>query len=119
MTTTNRPVAVVTGGNRGIGLEVCAQLAVLGFDVVLAARNAERGTAAAAALPDTVTARQLDVSDRDSVDAAARWIRQRYGRCDALVNNTATDYDTDARAVSADLDRIRRRWKRTCSAPGT
>jgi NAD(P)-dependent dehydrogenase (short-subunit alcohol dehydrogenase family) len=99
-------VAVVTGGNRGIGLEVCRQLAEIDFDVVLGSRDEEKGVAAAEALPASVTARQLDVADQGSVDAAAKWVAERFGRCDALINNAAIEYDTDARAASADLERV-------------
>jgi NAD(P)-dependent dehydrogenase (short-subunit alcohol dehydrogenase family) len=99
-------VTVVTGGNRGIGLEVCRQLAELGYDVVLGSRDLERGERAAASLPGSVTVCQLDVADESSVDAAAAWVAERFGRCDALVNNAAIEYDTDERAVDADLDRV-------------
>jgi NAD(P)-dependent dehydrogenase (short-subunit alcohol dehydrogenase family) len=105
------PVAVVTGGNRGIGLEVCRQLAELDFDVVLGSRDEEKGARAANALPGSVCVRQLDVADQRSVDAAAAWVGERYGRCDALVNNAAIEYDTDARAVTADLDRVHRAFE--------
>ena len=99
-----QPVAVVTGANRGIGLEVCRQLAVGGYAVVLGARDLHKGRLAAAQLGrDDIIACQLDVSDDDSVRAAAEWITQRFGRCDALVNNAAILYDTGARAESADL----------------
>lgn len=98
------PVAVVTGANRGIGLEVCRQLAVGGYSVVLGARDLAKGRHAAARLGrDEIIACQLDVSDDDSARAAAAWITERFGRCDALVNNAAILYDTSARAESADL----------------
>jgi NAD(P)-dependent dehydrogenase (short-subunit alcohol dehydrogenase family) len=48
----------------------------------------------------------LDVDDDASVTAAARWVADRFGRCDALVNNAAIDYDTDQQASTADLDRV-------------
>jgi NAD(P)-dependent dehydrogenase (short-subunit alcohol dehydrogenase family) len=98
----SRSVAVVTGGNRGIGYEVCRQLARLGFDVVLGSRDLSRGEAAAAELG--VVACQLDVADGVSVRAAADWVSERFGRCDALINNAAIHYDTWQRADSADLD---------------
>jgi NAD(P)-dependent dehydrogenase (short-subunit alcohol dehydrogenase family) len=98
----SRSVAVVTGGNRGIGHEVCRQLAGLGFDVVLGSRDLSRGEAAAAELG--VVACQLDVADEASVRAAADWVSERFGRCDALINNAAIHYDTWQRADSADLD---------------
>ncbi|MEA2382414.1 MAG: hypothetical protein QOH72_2385 [Solirubrobacteraceae bacterium] len=111
MTGEDRPLAVVTGANRGIGREVVRQLAQHGWLVVLGARDAARGRAAAAELGGEaagVMARVLDVSDDASVRAAARWVGAEFGRCDALVNNAAIDYDTDARATTADLDRVHR-----------
>ena len=100
-----RPVAVVTGGNRGLGREVCRQLAGLGYAVVLGARDVEKGRNAAAELG--VCSCGLDVSDEASVRAAARLVAEHLGRCDVLVNNAAILYDTWARASSADLDEVR------------
>jgi NAD(P)-dependent dehydrogenase (short-subunit alcohol dehydrogenase family) len=107
----DRPVAVVTGANRGIGREVARRLAREGFRVVLGSRDAERGRAAADELGGAdagIVACRLDVADDASVDAAAAWVGQELGRCDALVNNAAIDYDTDARATTADLDHVHR-----------
>jgi NAD(P)-dependent dehydrogenase (short-subunit alcohol dehydrogenase family) len=83
-------VALVTGANKGIGLEVSRQLAQLGIVVVLAARNKERGvraaeTLAAQGLP--VRFVQMDVSDPDSIAAAAARIAADPGKLDILVNN--------------------------------
>jgi len=99
------PVTVVTGANRGIGLEVCRQLAGLGYAVVLGSRDLRKGRRAAARLGDApnVTPCQLDVADDDSVRAAARWVAERFGRCDALVNNAAIHYDSGNLAERADL----------------
>jgi NAD(P)-dependent dehydrogenase (short-subunit alcohol dehydrogenase family) len=100
-------VAVVTGANRGIGLEVCRQLAGLGYAVVLGSRDLRKGERAAAELGEpNVVGCQLDVSDDGSVQAAAAWVTERFGRCDVLVNNAAILYDTSARAETADLDVI-------------
>jgi NAD(P)-dependent dehydrogenase (short-subunit alcohol dehydrogenase family) len=100
-----QPVAVVTGANRGIGLEVCRQLAARGYTVVLGSREPAKGRDAAASLGDlpNVLPCELDVADNESVGAAAAWVVERLGRCDALVNNAAILYDTWARAASADL----------------
>jgi NAD(P)-dependent dehydrogenase (short-subunit alcohol dehydrogenase family) len=106
-----RRVAVVTGANRGIGREVVRQLAADGWLVVLGARDEARGRAAAAELGGAgvgVVAHPIDVADDASVRAAAARVGDELGRCDALVNNAAIDYDTDARATTADLDRVHR-----------
>ena len=102
----SRPIALVTGANRGIGLEVCRQLAEASFDVVLGARVLDKGEQAASALRAqglSVTARQLDVSDEASVAAARDWLEAERGVLDVLVNNAATNYDTWQDVLTADL----------------
>jgi NAD(P)-dependent dehydrogenase (short-subunit alcohol dehydrogenase family) len=104
-------VSIVTGGNRGIGREVCRQLAERGHTVVLGSRDAGKGAAAAAELAADgldVRACALDVTDGAGVDAAAQWVRAELGRADVLVNNAAILYDSGARAVTADLDTVHR-----------
>ena len=82
--------ALVTGGNRGIGLEVCRQLASLGFDVVLTARDAALGAAATAALEAegiSVRLEQMDVGEEASVVACATRLRDAGVHVEVLVNN--------------------------------
>jgi NAD(P)-dependent dehydrogenase (short-subunit alcohol dehydrogenase family) len=98
-------VALVTGGNRGIGREVARQLAERGLDVVLTARSAEAAAGAARAV--NAEPLPLDVTDPASVAAAARWTSDRYGKPDVLVNNAAITYDTWQRAAGADLAVVR------------
>jgi NAD(P)-dependent dehydrogenase (short-subunit alcohol dehydrogenase family) len=103
-------VALVTGANRGIGLEVCRQLAQRGYVVVLGSRDRERGEVAAARLRGEgldVGACQLDVADAASVEAAVERIRREHGRLYAVVNNAAILYDTWQRGVDANLDEVR------------
>jgi NAD(P)-dependent dehydrogenase (short-subunit alcohol dehydrogenase family) len=100
-------VAVVTGGNRGIGLEVCRQLAEHGFRVVLGSRDLDAGERAARPLGGDVVVRQLDISDDDSVREAAAWVGESLGGADAVINNAATLYDTHNRAAAVDLDIVR------------
>jgi len=101
-----QPVAVVTGGNRGIGREVCRQLALLGYYVVLGSRDLRAGALTAKELdPEAarIFAVQLEVDSSRSVEALPGWLREQFGRCDVLVNNAATPYDRWAMASSADL----------------
>ena len=99
--------ALVTGANRGIGREVCRQLAVAGMRVLLGARDETKGEAAAQELARDgvdVQAVVLDVTDAASIHA----LQERLPGVDVLVNNAGIDYDTDERAVSADLSRVRK-----------
>ena len=93
MTVHETRVAVVTGGNRGIGYAVCQQLAEAGYEVVLATRDADRGREAAVALGDRVTPVVLDVTDEASRKAVARWLSDGPGRVDVLVNNAGVHPD--------------------------
>jgi NAD(P)-dependent dehydrogenase (short-subunit alcohol dehydrogenase family) len=103
-------VALVTGAYRGIGLEVARQLARRGFATVLTARDAGKAEAAAGELTREglkVVAFPLDVTDPESVAAASRFVGERFGRLDVLVNNAAILYDSWQRAEGADLETVR------------
>jgi NAD(P)-dependent dehydrogenase (short-subunit alcohol dehydrogenase family) len=109
--TDGQPVALVTGGNRGIGREVARQLGERGWTVVLGSRSRDRGEQAAVGVDpsgECVHAWQLDVTDPHSVASAAGWADREFGRVDAVINNAAIDYDTDQLAVVADLERVSR-----------
>jgi len=81
----DKPVSLVTGANKGIGLETVRRLIGAGHCVYLAARDAERGRAAAEALGARFV--QLDVTSDDSVRRAADIVAQEEGHLDVLVNN--------------------------------
>ncbi|KAK6239891.1 hypothetical protein QUC31_005360 [Theobroma cacao] len=101
--------AVVTGANKGIGLEICRQLASKGVMVVLTARDENRGLEAVEKLKesgvsDNVVFHQLDVTDPVSIASLADFIGTQFGKLDILVNNAAIpgvimNYDSFARAV--------------------
>lgn len=102
-----RAVAVVTGANRGIGLEVARQLARRGVTVVIGAREAAKGEAAAGELASEgldAHAVVLDVADGASVGRPAEEIESRFGRLDVLVNNAAAFADWTETASGADLE---------------
>jgi NAD(P)-dependent dehydrogenase (short-subunit alcohol dehydrogenase family) len=101
--TTGKRVCVITGANRGIGLEVARQLAAGGDTVVLTARDLGKAQKAADGIGGAVAARQLDVSDERSPGRLARDLQDSFGRVDVLVNNAAIHYDTWQRASNADL----------------
>ena len=103
----NGRVALVSGGNRGIGLEVCRRLAKEGLTVILGSRDEERGRQAAEGLPGGVAVRQLDVADASSVERLAASIENDFGRLDVLVNNAAISNDDGQSGAEADLDRVR------------
>lgn len=91
-TKAQRRVALVTGANRGLGLETSRQLLAKGLDVVLSGRDEEalRRAAAGLAAPESrVLTVRMDVADTATIDAAQQAIKRRFGRVDVLVNNAA------------------------------
>lgn len=80
-------VALVTGANKGIGLQIAKDLAARGLTVLIGSRDLARGEAAAKAVGAGARALQLDVTSRASIAAAAERIRSELGRLDVLVNN--------------------------------
>jgi NAD(P)-dependent dehydrogenase (short-subunit alcohol dehydrogenase family) len=117
-------VALVTGANQGIGLQVATQLAANGFTVLVGSRNLARGEAAAKAIPGDARALPLDVTDRASIAAAAAHVRHELGRLDLLVNNAAisntrkqqlglslADYAKISRPSNVSLDEMRAVWE--------
>jgi NAD(P)-dependent dehydrogenase (short-subunit alcohol dehydrogenase family) len=103
------PVALVTGANRGIGFEVCAQLAARGYRVLLGSRDFTKGAKAAAPLQSAgldVTALVLDVASPASIDAAAKVVAASHSTLDVLVNNAAILYDSWQNATNANFDTV-------------
>jgi len=100
----DRPVALVTGSNKGLGKETARQLLGCGMTVVMGSRDLDRGVAAARELcvDGAAVPVQLDVTDSVSVEVVADRLRREYGRLDVLVNNAGTVVDqlaADTKAV--------------------
>lgn len=104
MTTTK--IALVTGGNKGIGFEICRNLAGVGCAVLLGARNADRGQQAVLQLRQAgfqdVQFVYVDVTRHDTIRAAAEQIEVHYGHLDILVNNAGVNLRGDGLPSVAD-----------------
>jgi NAD(P)-dependent dehydrogenase (short-subunit alcohol dehydrogenase family) len=83
------PVALVTGANRGLGLEVCRQLAARGYRVIVTARTLEKAQSGARQIQGNVHAIAVDVAKPESISVAHAEALERFGRVDVLVNNAA------------------------------
>lgn len=96
--TVTKKVALVTGANKGIGLEIARQLAEAGVAVMMGARDRRRGQDAADPLAKeglAVEAIEIDVNDETSIACAAEKIASKYDRLDILVNNAGIVDDED------------------------
>src|ERR1700742_3105199 len=123
MTMHAKPVALVTGANQGIGLQIAKDLVAHGFTVLVGSRNLERGEAAAKEVGPDALAIQLDVTDQASITAAAKRIRNELGRLDVLINNAAIsntnklpgqsveEYVKLTRPSNVSLDEMRAVWE--------
>jgi NAD(P)-dependent dehydrogenase (short-subunit alcohol dehydrogenase family) len=83
----DQQVALITGANKGIGLQIAKDLAARGFTVLVGSRHLDRGEAAVKTIVGNARALALDVTDATSIAAAAERIRNELGRLDVLVNN--------------------------------
>src|ERR1700732_2751797 len=108
--TEHRPIIVVTGGNRGIGLEICRQLAARGAQVVLTARKRAAGDAAVkklAAQKLAVAFHLLDVTDGNSIVALRDFLQDTCGHLDVLIINAGIIAKAEASALTVELTTIR------------
>ena len=106
----NHRIALVTGANKGIGLQIARQLAEAGALVLLGARDADRGNTAVGGLASQglkVSFIQLDICDAASAAAAAARIEAEHGRLDILVNNAGIVVKGDGAPSAAPLEIVR------------
>jgi NAD(P)-dependent dehydrogenase (short-subunit alcohol dehydrogenase family) len=111
-------VALVTGANRGIGLEVCRQLVDVGYRVVLTSRDEKKGRDALTRLNhELISYHPLDVTDDESMRRLRRHVEEIFSRLDVLVNNAGIHYDTWQNAEEADLNVVQEAWKTNVLGP--
>ena len=115
-------VALVTGANQGIGLQIAKDLVAQGFFVLVGSRNLQRGETAAKEIGPDAYALQLDVTDQNSITAAAARVRNEFGRLDVLIQNAAISntrklpgqsveaYAQTTRPSNVSLDEMRAVW---------
>ncbi len=109
-----KPIALVTGANKGIGLEICRQLKELGYHILLGCRDRSKGLAAAEALGGgAVDVVVIDISQAATFAAARDWIDQRFGKLDVLVNNAggAEGEDWQSTAENVGIDVLRKTFE--------
>lgn len=106
-------IALITGANKGIGLETARQLGKQNITVLIGARDAAKGQRAADELrKESIDAHavEIDVSDGESIRKAAEHIRREHGRLDILINNAGVMMDEEGRKVSEQSLEI---WRET------
>jgi NAD(P)-dependent dehydrogenase (short-subunit alcohol dehydrogenase family) len=104
------PVALVTGANRGMGLETCRALAQRGYQVVLTSRDQRLDQQATQSLVQqglSVTSFALDVTDAGSIQQLQRVLEERFGGVDVLVNNAAIYPDEGRSVLEVELETFR------------
>ena len=107
-----KKIALVTGGNKGIGLEISRNLASAGCTVLLGARNVERGKQAVQQLEQAglsdVHFIEIDITKQETITTAAQLIQSRYGRLDILINNAGVNLRGDGLPGAADVGVVQR-----------
>ena len=113
-------VALVTGANRGMGLETCRALAQRGYQVVLTSRDQRLGQQATQSFVQqglSVTSFPLDVTDEGSIQHLRRALEERFGGVDVLVNNAAIYPDEGRSVLEVELETFRATMETNCYGP--
>ena len=119
----DKPIALVTGANQGIGFQIAKELVAHGFTVLVGSRDPTRGEAAAEQIGAGARALQLDVTDPGSITAASKRVRDQFGRLDVLIQNAAIsnvskaegqsieEYAATTRTSNVSLEEMRAVWE--------
>jgi NAD(P)-dependent dehydrogenase (short-subunit alcohol dehydrogenase family) len=116
----NQKIAIVTGANRGIGLEISRQLGQLGVKVIMTARNEEKGKAAYSQLKKEgldVHFHALDVTNEESIQKLAFDVKEQFGSLDILINNAGIYIDGKHSVLEMDIDTVRKTMETNVYGP--
>lgn len=115
---TQQPIAIVSGANRGIGKEVSRQLAEQGITVLLTARSLQKAREAAAELGgENLVPAQLDVTDPTSIASLKSRVAEEFGCLDVLINNAAILYDTWQKPSDVNLETVKEAFETNVYGP--
>lgn len=99
-------IVLITGANKGIGLQIAKELVELGCKVIVTARDAEKGSKAVSSIGSNVTFCAMDVTNQDSITKAANFVQEKFGKLDVLINNAGIGVGNTG-LVNVDIDEIK------------
>lgn len=106
----NRKIVIVTGANKGIGLEIVKELAEKGSTVILTSRDGAKGKKSCEELKKQgieVLFHQLDVTDGKSIDKITQFLKEKFEKIDVLINNAGIFIDGDKNASNVSMETFR------------
>lgn len=101
-----RKVMLVTGGNRGIGLEICRQLAKLGHEVIMGTRDLDKGKLAAEKIGLPIDVQAIDVTNTSHIEKLGLYLAEAYSSLDVLINNAGIGIGSNG-VARADLTEVK------------
>jgi len=110
----SKRIALITGANKGIGLQVSRELALLGHTVLIGARSKARGTEVETKLTKEgirAVFVPIDVTDHNTIEAAASLIGERFGRLDVLINNAGIALDAGTPPSQVSMEALRKTFE--------
>lgn len=116
--TMTKKIALVTGANKGLGKEIARQLGAANYTVIITSRDEAAGNAAAAELTNggaDVVAIKLEVTNQDQIASAVKFVAEKYGHLDLLVNNAGVALEWNAEGST--VERLRKTFDVNCVAP--
>jgi NAD(P)-dependent dehydrogenase (short-subunit alcohol dehydrogenase family) len=102
-----KKIILVTGGNRGIGLEICRQLAKQGNTVLMASRNLTKAEEIIKKMKGEIIPLKLDITQEEDIQEAFKFISDKFGKLDVLINNAGI-MSTTTSASEANISEVKK-----------